>query len=104
VPPTRSSTISSKTQARRVAEVRLVEAEGSVKVYCKVMIQEQAGQAYGLFAEDRAGGSDSPGEYTAINRDAATTKEQSTLWRTTRRDKSAERSILEAIESSVAGR
>lgn len=34
---------------------------------------------------------------TPIDRDAATTTEQNTVWRTIRRDKAAERRILEAI-------
>lgn len=55
-----------------------------------------------MFASDRSG-SDTPGDYTAINRDAATTTEQNTVWRTVRRDKSVERNILNAIAERAGG-
>ena len=81
---------------RRIVEVRVADSGGAGKVFCRVLIQEQTTQAYRMFASDRSG-SDAPGEYTPINRDAATTAEQNTVWRTVRRDKSAERQILDAI-------
>ena len=79
-----------RARTRRVAEVRLADGGDAVKVYCKVMVQELASGAYGLYAQDRAT-TDSPGEYTAINRDAATTEKQNTLWRTVRRARSPRR-------------
>lgn len=85
-----------RSRTRRVAEVRVVDAGDSAKVYCKVMVQELASSAYGLYAQDRAT-TDSPGEYTAINRDAATTEKQNTVWRTLRRDKMVERAVLDRI-------
>lgn len=91
-----------RARTRRVAEVRFADGGDSVKVYCKVMVQELASGAYGLYAQDRAT-TDSPGEYTAINRDAATTEKQNTLWRTVRRDKMVERAILDQILGTGAG-
>lgn len=103
--PDESSTTdrSGRTRARtrRVAEVRFADGGDAVKVYCKVMVQELASSAYGLYAQERAT-TDSPGEYTAINRDAATTEKQNTLWRTVRRDKMVERAILDQILGSDA--
>jgi len=83
-------------RTRRVAEVQLQDSGENVRVYCKVLIQALATGAYGLYAQERAT-TDSPGEYTAINRDAATTEKQNTVWRTVRRDKNAERAILDQI-------
>lgn len=91
-----------RARTRRVAEVRFADGGESLKVYCKVMVQELASGAYGLYAQDRAT-TDSPGEYTAINRDAATTEKQNTLWRTVRRDKMVERTVLDQIQGISAG-
>jgi hypothetical protein len=100
--PSTDSTRRARARTRRVAEVRLVESGDGVKVYCKVMVQELASGAYGLYAQDRAT-TDSPGEYTAINRDAATTQQQNTVWRTVRRDKMVERAILDRIFGNDTG-
>ncbi len=80
-----------------MVEVRVADSGGAARVFCRVLIQEQTTQGHRMFASDRSG-SDTPGDYTAINRDAATTTEQNTVWRTLRRDKSAERQILDMIE------
>ena len=93
---TRPASLSSHGKTRRTVEVRVADGGGATKVFCRVVIQEQTTQAYRMFASDRSG-SDAPGDFTAINRDAATTTEQNTVWRTLRRDKSAERQILDAI-------
>jgi len=98
----RSVSLSSRAKTRRVVEVRVQNDDGATKVYCKVLIQEQSTQAHRMFASDRSG-SDTPGDYTAINRDAATTTEQNTVWRTFRRDKSVERDILNAITERTGG-
>jgi len=99
---TRPASLSTRPKARRTVEVR-VQNDGDVtKVFCKVLIQEQTTQAHRMFASDRSG-SDTPGDNTAINRDAATTTEQNTIWRTLRRDKSTERNILNAITERTGG-
>ena len=99
---TRPASLSSRGNARRIVEVRVQIEGGVTKVFCKVLIQEQTTQAHRMFAADRTG-SDTPGDYTAINRDAATTNEQNTVWRTLRRDKSAERDILKAVTGRTGG-
>jgi len=92
--------LSSAPRTRRFAEVRLAGAGEEAKVYCKILVQEQSTRAYGMFSYDRAG-SDLPGSQTAIDRDAATTVEQNTVWRTLRRDTAAERQVLDAILESA---
>ncbi|MGD2108591.1 MAG: hypothetical protein PVI86_04280 [Phycisphaerae bacterium] len=87
--------ISSRDRLRRVVEVRVEDRAETVNVYCKVLIQEQVTGAHRMFAYERSG-TDLPGE-TPIEREAATTEEQNAVWQTIRRDKGAERRILEAI-------
>ena len=99
---TRSASLSSRGRTRRIVEVRVASEGSAAKIFCKVLIQEQSAQAYRMFAADR-GGSDTPGDYTAINRDAATTTGQNMVWRTLRRDKSVERVILDAITERAGG-
>ncbi|MDO8630820.1 MAG: hypothetical protein Q7R41_10035 [Phycisphaerales bacterium] len=94
--------LSSAVKTRRFVEVRVAGPGDSTKVYCKVLVQEQAAQAYSMYAADRSG-SDLPGQQTAIDRDAATTAEQNTVWRTLRRDTAAERQILGAILERTDG-
>jgi len=93
---------SSRRRTRRIAEVRLDERGEAFKVYCKVEVQDLVTQGYGMFSQEKTV-SDSPGEYTAINRDAATTTEQNTVWRTMRRDKPTERRILDYIVAHTNG-
>lgn len=98
----RPASLSSRGKTRRIVEVRVQMDGDSTKVYCKVPLQEQTTQAHRMFASDR-NSSDTPGDDTAINRDAATTAEQNTVWRTVRRDKSTERLILNAITDRTGG-
>ena len=94
--------LSSAAKTRRFVEVRVARSDGAAKLYCKVLVQEQATRAYGMYSSDRAG-SDLPGSETAIDRDAATTVEQNTIWRTLRRDTASERQILDAIFERTGG-
>lgn len=84
---------------RKIVEVRVSGPASSPKVQCKVLIQEQSNETFQLFSVEQ-GGDDVPGHRTAIDRDAATTAEQNTVWRTVRRDKSAEREILNQITNA----
>ncbi len=87
--------LSSPSRLRRVAQVRVVPGPDVTNVYCRVAVQEQTTEAHRMFQTDHSI-SDAPG-HTAIDRDAATTTEQNTVWETVRRDKATERLILEAI-------
>lgn len=84
-----------RNRIRHVVQVRFAESAEAVNVYCKVVVQEQTTEAHRMFARDLMS-SDTPGR-TPIDREAATTTEQNTAWQTIRRDKAAERRILEAI-------
>ena len=84
---------------RKVAEVRVAGSGESLKVHCKVVIQEQAAESYRLLAYER-GGDDVPGHHTAIDRDAATTAEQNAVWKTVRRDRPSERQILSHLAAT----
>jgi len=95
-------TFTSKNRTRHLAEVRVEEAGGIVRVNCKVVVQELVTEAERFFAE-QGSAKDSPGQ-TPIDRDAATTDEQNTVWKTIRREQAAERAILEAILNSSSPR
>jgi hypothetical protein len=89
-------TVRADNPVRRIAEVRLTDSDTGPKIHCKVIVQEQATESYRTLAFER-GGDDLPGHQTAIDRDAGTTAEQNTAWRTLRRDKAAEREILDRL-------
>jgi len=95
----RSRRLSSQMRRRRVVELRVQGWDDGFKVFCRVSIQRQTTQAYSALAFGGAG-DDRPGQ-TAIDRDAATTTEQNTVWQTIKRDKSAERTILAAITGRI---
>ena len=95
--PHRPARLSSSGRTRRVANVRVERTPETVNVYCRVVVEEQITQAHRLLASDYRG-SDMPTD-TPIERDAATTTEQNTVWQTIRRDKPAEQRILEAISA-----
>ncbi len=85
---------------RKIAEVRLTGTGSALKVNCKVLIQEQSADSYRLMPSERAS-DDLPGHQTAIDRDAATTPAQNTVWRTIRRDMISEREILDRMAESI---
>ena len=87
--------LSSRTHLRQVAYLHVTRGAEIVNVYCKVVLQEQTTEAHRMFRHDHQV-SDTPGD-TPIDREAATTTEQNTVWQTIRRDKAAERRILEAV-------
>ena len=99
-PTGRASQISSKSLTRRIAEIRVEQPGDRVSVYCRVLVQEQTTRAHRMLAFDQSG-SDSPAT-TPIDREAATTDRQNTVWATIRRDRSTERRILTLIGESVA--
>lgn len=93
--------IGARRRERRYAEVRIEPAGSSVKVYCKVLVQEYDTDAHQVFSRDHAT-TDLPGD-TPADRDAATTTEQNAVWRTKRRDKELERRILRDIQERLGG-
>ena len=94
------SRLGTPRRIRRIAEVIVETGTDGLSAYCKVLVQEMVTNAYRFRAMD-ARRSDLPAQ-TAIDRDAATTREQNTVWRTIRRDKRQERAILAAISERTA--
>lgn len=95
----RGPRLSSRGDVRRLAEVRVQTVAADVDVYCRVLVQEQSAQVYHIV--DQRSGSDDRPNTTPIDRDAATTTQQNTVWRTLRRDKVVERQILADISERV---
>ena len=86
---------------RRVAEIRLEPLGSSVKVFCRVLVQEHNTQAMQMHrSEHRL--DDLPTD-TPADRDGATTTEQNSVWRTRRHDRDLETRILRAIREQLAG-
>ena len=100
-PTGRASLISSKSLTRRIAEIRVEQPAERISVYCRVLVQERTTRAHRMLAYDRSG-SDSPAS-TPIEREAATTDRQNTVWETIRRDRSSERRILAIIGERTGG-
>lgn len=94
------ATLSSSGRGRRIVEVRLVEGSSGANVHCRVAIQLLTTEAHRMFRHE-AVGADIPNE-TAIDLEAASTAEQNAVWKTIRRDKPAERQILDAIVARAA--
>ena len=93
--------VSSPNHLRRVAEVRIEEAGDVIKVHCRIVVQEQTTRVHRLLAEHYRA-ADLPTD-TPIDREAATTSPQNTVWQTVRRDKAAERAILAHITEQTGG-
>lgn len=93
--------IGATRRERRTAEVRVEPAGPTVKVFCKVLVQEYDTDAHQVFSRDLAS-DDRPGD-TPAQRDAATTTEQNAVWRTKMRDKEMERQILRDIQERLGG-
>jgi len=91
--------LGSAGRLRRIAEIRITETAGGVHAYCKVVVQKLVTEAYRLRARDLRS-TDSPAE-TPVDREAATTREQNTVWQTIRRDKLREREILAALAQRI---
>ncbi len=87
-------------RVRRIATTQVTGSDASAEVWCKVLIQRYEAQAAQLFRNDLQM-EDAP-TGTAADRGSATTQEQNEVWRTARRDKSAERSLLRAVEERAA--
>ena len=99
-PTGRATQISSKSMTRRIVEVRVEDSGDRVSVFCRVLVQEQTTRAHRMLAFDQSG-SDSPAT-TPIEREAATTEQQNTVWQTIRRARSTERRILTLIGDRVS--
>lgn len=93
--------ISSSAPTRRLIQVRVESTPEGSRVFCKASVQEQVSQAAAQLLQSARSTDEGIGQ-TAIDRDAATTIEQNTFWRTVSRDRPLERRIVEAIEQRAA--
>lgn len=80
---------------RRIVQIYVEEVDHVLKIFCKVVNELRMTETHRLLAYDQVT-SDTPAQ-TPIQRDAATTPEQNTVWQKIRRDKPAERRILAQI-------
>jgi len=86
-------------RVRRVATGQVTTDEGAAEVWCKIVMQQHDTQAARLF-DNEMRLNDAP-TTTAADRDAATTREQNEVWRTTSRDRQGERDLLRSVEERV---
>lgn len=93
--------LGAERRVRRLADVRVQEADGGVQVYCKVLVQQYESDERRLFARDKCA-TDIPSE-TPADQEGATTAEQNAAWRTRGRDKVLERQILDSILERIGG-
>jgi len=93
--------LSSTGRQRRIADMRVAHPDEQSRVYCRVLVQEQTTQAHRMLSLDQSG--DDVPSATPIDREAATTDRQNTVWQTIRRDRITERRILSLVESSLKG-
>ncbi len=98
-PASRPARLSSRNQTRRFAELRFERRPGGVAVHCRVVVQERTTQAHRMLAQDRSG-SDTPTD-TPIERGAAGTTRQNTVWQEIRRDRPAEQKIIKEVQQRV---
>lgn len=83
--------MSAARDLRRIAQVRVEQTDQTSSVYCRVVVQHSTTEVHRMFGQDQRG-RDVPND-TAIDRDAATTREQNTVWESIRRDRVAERQL-----------
>ena len=88
--------IRSPRRFRKTVEVRIAQVGSAVRIGCKVRIEENLTGVHRLFEREH-GLSDIPSD-TPIDRGAAATKEQESVWRVAGRDKVLERDISRTID------
>lgn len=96
---TERSRVGLARRRRHMAEVHVDDSGDHAKTYCRVVVQELATEVYRMQAAERRS-SDLPSN-TAIDRDAATTRKQNTVWKPIRRDRALERQILSSIAERI---
>ncbi len=86
-------------QYRLLADVRVFQSGDACKLYCRVSLQQQTTEAHRFFASNYTS-TDIPTD-TPIDREAATTVSQNTVWLTLRRIRSAERELLQTVNAQL---
>jgi len=86
---------------RRVVTAYVTGDNENSEAWCRVAIERNESNEHNLFIHDMQ--RDDTATFTPAERDAATTTEQNSVWRTLRRDKRAEREMLNKIQDMTAG-
>ena len=86
---------------RRTAHCSVAERGGGAAVRLRIDVERQDTRRAEVTRSDENRMGDAPG-YTPIERDAATTYEQNTVWTFVRRDLRLERELMSAIETRLA--
>lgn len=84
---------------RRVVTAYVTGDDQNAEAWCRVAIERNESNEHNLFIHDMQ--SDDTATATPADREAATTTEQNSVWRTLRRDKRAERALLDKVKESV---
>ncbi|NOX57504.1 MAG: hypothetical protein GXP29_01430 [Planctomycetes bacterium] len=91
--------------ARRVRRIATAHITGNGKnseVWCRVVLERNESNEHNLFAYDMQ--LDDTATETPADREAATTTAQNSIWRVVRRDKRAERQLLNNVRELVTNR
>jgi hypothetical protein len=86
------------TRLRKQAWCAVTPREGGAMVRLRVDVERQEVRRQPAFSYDSSRRGDSPGTFSAIEEDAATTPEQNSNWVFVERDSRLERSLLDRIE------
>ena len=87
-------------RVRKLAYVHVTGSNSETSIWCKVAIQQDETGDRSIHQSDRS--LDDIPRSTPADGSGATTQEQNELWTTTRRDKRAERAILQSINEILA--
>lgn len=80
---------------RRIATAYVTGTDQTAEAWCKIVIERNESNEHRLWVQDMK--RDDTASATPAERDAATTTDQNSVWRTLRRDKRAERDLLNTI-------
>ncbi len=87
---------------RRVVTAYVTGDDQNAEAWCRVAIERNESNEHNLFIHDMQ--QDDTATATPADREAATTTEQNSVWRTLRRDKRAERELLDKVREMTTGK
>lgn len=93
-----------RSTMRRVANFHVGRGKGGAVAHLRIDVERQDVVGQQIMQPPSHRLSDSPGHETPIDRDAATTARQNTVWTRVRRDTKLERAILEELRERLARR
>lgn len=86
---------------RRVVTAYVTGDDKNAEAWCRVAIERNESNEHNLFIHDMQ--RDDTATATPADREAATTTEQNSVWRVLRRDKRAERIMLDKVREMTTG-